>query len=106
MWCNPNGIKALSIIPKINVDIFVFTSLAKKDNFASPIWTGVFGGLIAGIIAAICYKKFYKTELPACSISVKCNLFPKAKNNPAAGRIATGVIRAFPIFWTYLYYLP
>ncbi|MGL4864272.1 MAG: PTS transporter subunit EIIC, partial [Cetobacterium sp.] len=27
--------------------------------------TGVFGGLIAGIIAAICYKKFYKTELPA-----------------------------------------
>lgn len=26
--------------------------------------TGVFGGLIAGIIAAICYKKFYKTELP------------------------------------------
>ena len=24
-----------------------------------------FGGLIAGIIAAICYKKFYKTELPA-----------------------------------------
>ena len=27
--------------------------------------TGVFGGLIAGIIAAVCYKKFYKTELPA-----------------------------------------
>lgn len=27
--------------------------------------TGVFGGLLAGIIAAICYKKFYKTELPA-----------------------------------------
>lgn len=27
--------------------------------------TGVFGGLIAGVIAAICYKKFYKTELPA-----------------------------------------
>lgn len=27
--------------------------------------TGVFGGLIAGIIAAICYNKFYKTELPA-----------------------------------------
>lgn len=27
--------------------------------------TGVFGGLIAGIIAAICYKKFYKTELPS-----------------------------------------
>lgn len=26
--------------------------------------TGVFGGLIAGIIAAICYKKFYQTELP------------------------------------------
>lgn len=26
--------------------------------------TGVFGGLIAGIIAAICYNKFYKTELP------------------------------------------
>ncbi|MDP0488934.1 MAG: PTS transporter subunit EIIC, partial [Fusobacterium sp. JB020] len=26
--------------------------------------TGVFGGLIAGIIAAVCYKKFYKTELP------------------------------------------
>ena len=26
--------------------------------------TGVFGGLIAGVIAAICYKKFYKTELP------------------------------------------
>ena len=27
--------------------------------------TGVFGGLIAGIIAAICYNKFYKTELPS-----------------------------------------
>ncbi|WP_257164494.1 PTS transporter subunit EIIC, partial [Cetobacterium somerae] len=27
--------------------------------------TGVFEGLIAGIIAATCYKKFYKTELPA-----------------------------------------
>ncbi|MGL5050967.1 MAG: glucose-specific PTS transporter subunit IIBC [Fusobacteriaceae bacterium] len=27
--------------------------------------TGVFGGLMAGIIAAICYNKFYKTELPA-----------------------------------------
>ena len=27
--------------------------------------TGVFGGLIAGIIAAVCYNKFYKTELPA-----------------------------------------
>lgn len=27
--------------------------------------TGVFGGLIAGIIAAICYNKFYKVELPA-----------------------------------------
>lgn len=27
--------------------------------------TGVFGGLIAGIIAAICYNRFYKTELPA-----------------------------------------
>lgn len=27
--------------------------------------TGVFGGLVAGVIAAICYKKFYKTELPA-----------------------------------------
>ena len=27
--------------------------------------TGVFGGLIAGIIAAVCYKKFYKTELHA-----------------------------------------
>ena len=26
--------------------------------------TGVFGGLIAGVIAAVCYKKFYKTELP------------------------------------------
>ena len=26
--------------------------------------TGVFGGLIAGVIAAICYNKFYKTELP------------------------------------------
>ena len=26
--------------------------------------TGVFGGLIAWIIAAVCYKKFYKTELP------------------------------------------
>ncbi|MGL4981148.1 MAG: glucose-specific PTS transporter subunit IIBC [Fusobacteriaceae bacterium] len=27
--------------------------------------TGVFGGLMAGIIAAVCYNKFYKTELPA-----------------------------------------
>lgn len=27
--------------------------------------TGVFGGLLAGIIAAVCYKKFFKTELPA-----------------------------------------
>ena len=27
--------------------------------------TGVFGGLVAGIIAALCYNKFYKTELPA-----------------------------------------
>lgn len=27
--------------------------------------TGVFGGLMAGIIAAICYNKYYKTELPA-----------------------------------------
>jgi len=42
--------------------------------------------------------KFENIICPACSISVKCNLFPKAKNNPAAGRIATGVIRAFPIF--------
>ena len=27
--------------------------------------TGVFGGLVAGIIAAVCYNKFYKTELPS-----------------------------------------
>ena len=27
--------------------------------------TGVFGGLIAGVIAAVCYNKFYKTELPS-----------------------------------------
>ena len=37
---------------------------------------------------------------PACSISVNCNLFPKARNSPAAGNIATGVINAFPIFCT------
>jgi len=73
MWCNPNGIKALSIIPKINVDIFVFTSLAKKDNFASPIWTGCH---IVGIANP--------TKKANIAVIIGTNLFP-AKNPKKAG---------------------
>ena len=41
-------------------------NLAYTNVLGIPtLQTGVFGGLLAGIIAAICYKKFYKTELPA-----------------------------------------
>lgn len=47
------------------------TAIAAGDKaFATvmgipTLQTGVFGGLIAGIIAAVCYNKFHKTELPA-----------------------------------------
>ena len=44
--------------------------------------------------------KLEKIICPACSIIGKFNLFPKANSNPAAGKIAIGVIKAFPIFCT------
>ncbi|MGX6590614.1 PTS system, D-glucosamine-specific IIC component [Cetobacterium ceti] len=73
-----DGIAALAAIVAIlimNVTMGVMTGAAAgvaahNQAFAMvmgvpTLQTGVFGGLIAGIIAAICYKKFYKTELPA-----------------------------------------
>ena len=73
-----DGIAALAAIVAIlvmNVTMGVVTGAAagvaaQNQAFATvmgipTLQTGVFGGLIAGIIAAICYKRFYKTELPA-----------------------------------------
>ena len=73
-----DGIAALAAIVAIlimNVTMGVLTGAAAgvaagNQAFATvmgvpTLQTGVFGGLIAGIIAAVCYKKFYKTELPA-----------------------------------------
>lgn len=72
-----DGIAALAAIVALlimNTTIGTLTNAAaqvgKNPAFTEvlgipTLQTGVFGGLIAGIIAAICYKKFYKTELPA-----------------------------------------
>ena len=72
-----DGVAALAAVVSLlvmNVAMGVITDAAagvaaKNNAFAMvmgvpTLQTGVFGGLIAGIIAAICYKKFYKTELP------------------------------------------
>lgn len=73
-----DGIAALAAIVALlimNTTMGILTGAAagvaaKNPAFAEvlgvpTLQTGVFGGLIAGIIAAICYKKFYQTELPA-----------------------------------------
>lgn len=69
------GLAAIVAILIMNVTMGIVTSaeagLALKNPAFTEVMgvptlqTGVFGGLLAGIIAAICYKKFYKTELPA-----------------------------------------
>lgn len=57
--------------------------------------TGVFGGLIAGIIAAICYKKFYKTELPAF-----LGFFAGKRLVPIVTAVAAFIIGlAMPVIW-------
>ncbi len=57
--------------------------------------TGVFGGLIAGIIAAVCYKKFYKTELPAF-----LGFFAGKRLVPIVTAVAAFVIGlAMPVIW-------
>lgn len=73
-----DGIAALAAIVALlimNTTMGILTDAATQVAAKNPAFTevlgiptlqtGVFGGLIAGIIAAICYKKFYKTELPA-----------------------------------------
>lgn len=73
-----DGIAALAAIVALlimNTTMGVLTNAAAGVAAHNPAFaevlgvptlqTGVFGGLIAGIIAAICYKKFYQTELPA-----------------------------------------
>ena len=54
------GIVSNATVGLASGDLFYTTVLG-----IPTLQTGVFGGLLAGIIAAICYKKFYKTELPA-----------------------------------------
>ena len=73
MWCNPNGIRDLSITPNIKVDTFVFVSLARYDSFANPIWTGCH---ITGIANPIINA--------ATAVTIGTNLFP-AKNPKNAG---------------------
>ena len=57
----------------MKVDTFVFVSLAKYDNFASPIWTGCH---ITGIASPI--------TKAATAVTIGTNLFP-AKNPKNAG---------------------
>lgn len=58
--------------------------------------TGVFGGLISGVIAAICYKKFYKTELPPF-----LGFFAGKRLVPIMTAILAFLIGlAMPVIWT------
>ncbi len=43
----------------------IFDIMNKTDGSIELINTGVLGGIIIGVVAASCYKRFHKTELPS-----------------------------------------
>ena len=68
IWCNPNGINALSISPKINAESVSFALNILLENSNRRFWIG---GQITAIIAP--------NITPAIAATIGTNLLPEKK---------------------------